>query len=168
MLGCTRAVALTLCALALAPAPVGAQAGAPMSPLVGTWTLVLVDNVQPDGQRVHLYGDDPHGILTFDAQGRYALQILSGGRPRFASNDKAKGTPEEYKAAVQGSNSHFGRYSAADGALTFQIEHASYPNWEGTQQKRPFTITGDQLKYTVPNPTTGGGATGEVVWKRAP
>ncbi len=104
----------------------------------------------------------------FDAQGNYSLQILRANRVKFAANDKGQGTPEEYKAAVQGSNTHFGKYTVDEsaGTITFYIEHASYPNWEGTEQKRLFTITNDELKYTVPTPTTGAGATGEVVWKR--
>jgi hypothetical protein len=140
----------------------------PTHKLAGTWTLVLVDNILPDGSRVELYGPSPQGILIFDAQGNYSLQILRASRPKFAANDKSQGTPEEYKAAVQGSNTHFGKYTIDDGAgtITFYIEHASYPNWEGTEQKRLFTLTNDELKYTVPTPTTGAGATGEVVWKR--
>jgi hypothetical protein len=159
--------------LALAATVVGQNAtntsAAANNRLIGTWTLVLVDNVMPDGSRIHLYGDAPQGILTFDAQGRYTLQILRTGRPKFAANDKSKGTPEEYAAAVQGSNAHWGRYAVddADGTVTFYIDHASFPNWEGTQQKRKFTITGDRLKYTVPAPTTGAKAVGEVEWQRA-
>jgi lysophospholipase L1-like esterase len=139
------------------------------NPLVGTWTLVLVDNVLPDGSRVHLYGPRPSGLLMFDAEGRYALQIVSAGRPAFAANDKSRGTAAEYQAAVQGSNAHFGTYAIdqAKGTITFRIEHASFPNWEGTEQKRAFTLVGDRLKYTVPAPTTGGGAVGEVEWQRA-
>lgn len=140
----------------------------PIYKLAGTWTLVLVDNILPDGSRVELYGPSPQGILMFDAQGNYSLQILRANRVKFAANDKGQGTPEEYKAAVQGSNTHFGKYTVDEsaGTITFYIEHASYPNWEGTEQKRLFTITNDELKYTVPTPTTGAGATGEVVWKR--
>jgi hypothetical protein len=136
--------------------------------LIGTWTLVLVDNILPDGSRVELYGPSPQGILMFDEHGNYALQIFRTGRAKFATNDKAQGTPEEYKAAVQGSNAHFGKYTVneTDGTITFHIAHASYPNWEGTEQKRTFTLVNDELKYTVPTPTTGGSATGEVVWKR--
>lgn len=137
--------------------------------VVGTWILVLVDNVLPDGSRVQLYGPNPQGILMFDASGRYSMQILRDGRPKFAANDKSKGTPEEYKAAVQGSNSHFGTYTVneTDHTVTFHIEHASFPNWEGTERKSPFTLTGDEFKYTVANPTTGGAnVTGEVAWKR--
>lgn len=146
-----------------------AQHGISKHGLVGTWTLVAVDNVFPDGSRLHLYGEQPSGILMFDAAGRYALQIFSAGRPQFSSSDKSKGTAEEYQAAMQGSNAHFGRYLVADDAtITFDIEHASLPNWEGTVQERSFTLVGDALTYTVPTPTTGGAkATGEVKWQRA-
>jgi hypothetical protein len=140
------------------------------NPLVGTWTLVLVDNVLPDGSRVHLYGPTPSGLLMFDAGGRYSLQIMSEGRPPFAAKDKSRGTADEYRAAVQGSNAHFGTYAIdqAVRTITFRIEHASFPNWEGTAQERSFSLVGDRLKYTVPAPTTGGGAVGEVEWRRAP
>jgi lipocalin-like protein len=94
---------------------------------------------------------------------------VSADRPLFTANDKSRGTPAEYQAAVQGSNAHFGTYSVnqADGTITFRIEHASFPNWEGTEQKRSFRLVGDHLKYTVPVPTTGPGAVGEVEWRRA-
>ena len=148
----------------------GPERSAAANPLVGTWTLVLVDNVRPDGSRIHLYGPSPSGLLMFDAGGRYGLQIVSAGRPAFAANDKSRGTADEYQAAVQGSNAHFGTYAVdqAKGTITFRIEHASFPNWEGTEQTRAFTLVGDHLKYTVPAPTTGGGAVGEVEWQRAP
>ena len=95
----------------------------------------------PDGSRVHLYGPSPSGLLMFDAGGRYGLQIVSAGRPAFAANDKGRGTADEYQAAVQGSNAHFGTYAVdqAEGTITFRIEHASFPNWEGTEQTRAFT-----------------------------
>ena len=137
--------------------------------LLGTWTLVLVDNVLPDGGRVHLYGPNPHGIMTFDAGGHYSLQIMSDARPKFAANDKSKGTPEEYKAAAQGSNCHFGRYTVdeLDHSVTLHVENATFSNWEGTELKWPFTVAGDESKFIVPHPTTGGpGVTGEIAWKR--
>ena len=146
-----------------------AQAPGNSASLVGTWRIVLVDNILPDGSRVQLYGPNPQGILTFDASGNYALQIMRADRPKFAANDKSKGTPEEYQAAVQGTNSHFGMYSiSGDGrSIVLHVEHASYPNWEGSDQKRPFTLAGDDLTYTVSTPTTGGSkVTGEVKWRR--
>lgn len=135
--------------------------------LVGTWTLVLVDNILPNGKRTQPYGANPQGILMFDSNGNYSLQILRAGRAKFASNDKTQGTAEENKTLVLGSNSHFGRYSIdeVDHTITFHIERAFFPNWEGTEQKRLFTLTSNKLRYSVPTTTNGAGVVGEVVWK---
>jgi hypothetical protein len=137
-----------------------------ISNLTGTYELVAVDNIAADGSRTHLYGDSPKGILMFDAMGHYTLQIYSKGRPEFAAGDKSKGTDEENRAALKGCNAHYGSYKIEGSNIIFNIEHASFPNWEGAQQKRPFIISGDIFKYTVPAPTTGGAVTGEVVWKK--
>jgi hypothetical protein len=108
-------------------AAVGQELGAPEE-LVGTWSLVAVDNVETDGTRIHLYGSNPYGLLVFDRDGHYSLQIMSDGRPKFAANDKTRGTPEEYKAAIQGSNCHFGRYMVnnADHTITLHVEQATF------------------------------------------
>jgi hypothetical protein len=136
--------------------------------IAGTYSLVLVDNLLSNGSRVHLYGDHPHGILIMDGRGNYSLQIVSEGRPKFASRDKSKGTDEENRLAIQGCNAHFGTYNidTIKQTITFYINHASFPNWEGTKQVRPFEFDGKIFKYTVPAPTTGGSVTGEVVWKQ--
>jgi hypothetical protein len=137
--------------------------------LVGTWKLVLVDNVLPDGTRTHLYGPNPHGLLVFDTTGHYALEIMSDGRPKFAANDKSKGTAEEYSAAVQGSNCHFGKYkiNERDHTVTLYVEHATFSNWEGSELTLPFMVTGDESKFIVPHPTTGGpGVIGEIMGTR--
>ena len=138
--------------------------------LIGTWMLVSADNIFPDGHRVQVYGPEPHGMLTFDAAGRYSSHIYRRGRLKFAENDKAKGTAEENQSTVQGSNTHFGHYTVneSDASITFHIDHALFPNWEGTEQKRSFRLEGDRLTYIVATPTTGGkAAIGEVVWQRA-
>ena len=137
--------------------------------LIGTWTLVSVDNIYPDSSRMHPYGEGPKGLLVFDEKGNYAIQILKAVRPPVASGDKNKCTPEEYAALVQGSNSHFGKYTVDEtsNTVTFIIEHASFPNWEGTLQKRTYTYTGNEIKYVVTHTTQGGQAViAEVAWKR--
>ena len=134
--------------------------------LVGTWTYVAVDTVRPDGSRVPMYGPNPQGLAIFDRNGRYILLTASLGLPKFASNNRTEGTPEEYKTVVQGSIAHFGRYTVdeADKTIIFHIETSTFPNWNGAEQKRPFTITGDELKWTTAG-SSGGSA--EVVLKRA-
>lgn len=136
--------------------------------LVGAWTLVRCDNVYPDGHRVELYGPHPEGRWLIDARGNYMMQMVRAQRMPFARNDKSKGTPEEYRAASMDSNAHFGRVSAEGGVMHSEILHASFPNWDGKSGDSHYTISGDELSYTVAKPSSGAaeGAHGEVVWKR--
>ena len=157
---------------AQSPAP-SASAGAatasgPGGPaLVGTWTLSAADDLKPDGSRVPAYGPNPQGLLTLGVDGRYAVQIFRADRVKFASGDKRRGTPDEYKDASLGMSVHFGRYSvdAAKGTITFQIDRASFPNWDGATQTRPFTLAGDELSWRVP--ATPDGTIPISVWHRA-
>jgi hypothetical protein len=134
--------------------------------LVGTWTYVSVDTIRPDGSRVPMYGPNPTGLAVFDSNGRYILMTARSGQPKFASNNRTEGTPEEYQAVVQGSIAHFSRYTVneADKTITFHIETSMFPNWNGAEQKRPFTLTGDILKWTT---AASSGGSAEVVLKRA-
>jgi hypothetical protein len=134
--------------------------------LAGTWTLV--SNVsEQGGNKTDTFGPNPKGILIVDANGRYVLAVARAGLPKVASNNRTTATPEENKAIVGGSITHFGTLSvnAEDKTITFKIETSTFPNWDGIEQKRPFTITGDELQYSVP--AQSGGGTGTVVWKRA-
>lgn len=141
---------------------------APPAWLVGTWTLVRCDNVYPDGHRVELYGPHPQGMWMIDAKGHYMMHIARVQRTPFASGDKSKGTPEEYRAASLDSNSHFGSISIQDDQMVTHIVQASFPNWNGRGGKSMYTLDGNQLTYIVAKPSSGAseGAHGEVVWQR--
>ncbi|OZB68746.1 MAG: hypothetical protein B7X33_04135 [Lysobacterales bacterium 13-68-4] len=93
-----KRIVLFLCG-ALALGAVRAAPSTPSKALQGAWTLVRVDNVYPDGHRVELYGPHPQGRWLIDAQGHYMMQIVRARRMPFASGDKSRGTPEEYRAA---------------------------------------------------------------------
>lgn len=149
-------------ATVLALSAVGARAAEPS--LTGTWTLTAADDLHPDGSRTHGYGEAPKGRLIIDAAGRYSLQIFKSERARFASADKKKGTPAEFEGAVLGSSTHFGTVSVAADVLTFRIEAASFPNWEGTEQKRRYALKDDELSYQVP--AAPDGTVPISVWKR--
>jgi len=121
--------------------------------LVGTWTIVSAE----------AFGPNPKGILTFDANGH----LMRSDLPKYASNNRAQGTSEEYKAIGAGSISYFGTYSVSGSDLILRVEHSSFPNWTGTEQKRTnLTLTGDELKYTNTAPSVGG-PVAVLVWKRA-
>ncbi len=133
------------------PAIAGTPARMPPRELVGTWTLVAADVRHPDGSIGRDYGEAPKGRLMIDARGRYALQIYKSERPRFASGDKARGTPEEYRETVMGMSTHFGTISvdAATRTLIFAIDEASFSNWNGVQQKRHYELKRGELSYSV-------------------
>jgi hypothetical protein len=168
---------LSVCAaaglgLALVPGASIAQQKSMKDQLVGAWTLLLVDAVKADGTHMPEFGPNPDGVLMFSPNGHYSLEIMRASLPKFASNDREKGSVDENKAVVQGTLSHFGTYAANDGdkSVSFRIESSSFPNWDGTKQTRQITaLTDDVLTYNVPSPS--GAATGinhvELVWRRA-
>lgn len=135
-------------------------------PLQGTWTLVAADKVLPGGALTRDYGDDPKGRLIVDHQGRYSLQIFKSERLRFATDSKADGSVDEFKSAVVGGSTHYGLVTIdyKKNLLVFSIEGSSFPNWEGTVQKRQYKIDGQELSYQVPPRTDG--SIPISVWRR--
>ena len=145
-----------------------AQQGSLKERLVGTWRIASVDNVRDDGSKVEAFGPNPKGIVIYTADGHFALWIARSSLPKFASSNRDKGTPEENKAVVEGSIAYFGTYSVneADKVITAHIEGSTFPNFDGTSQKRLVTsLTADELRFINPAPSTGG--TLQLVWKRA-
>jgi hypothetical protein len=104
-----------------------------------------------------------------DANDRYMMAYARADLPKVASNNRTTATPEENKAIVGGSLTHFGTLSVnpADKTLTLNIENSTFPNWNGTALTLPFTITGDELTFTAGARAASGGGTVTVVWKRA-
>ncbi|PYM22492.1 MAG: hypothetical protein DMD80_28300 [Candidatus Rokuibacteriota bacterium] len=147
-------------------APAGDAAAQDAKSLVGTYTLVSADTTDASGKKTPTFGPNARGSLIFTSNGRYSIQFASGSLPKFASNNRTKGSPEENQAIVAGSLGHFGKYTVdeKDKAFTFHIEASTYPNWDGTAQKRPFTISGDELRYGTAAASGGGRA--DLVWKR--
>ena len=132
--------------------------------LVGAWAVVSATTIDASGKRSPTFGPNPRGQLIFTPNGRYSLTLMSAKLPKFASGSRTKGTAEENNAVVTGSISHFGKYTVDDKSFTFNVEAASYPNWDGIPQKRPMQISGNQLTYQVAAASAGG--TAEVIWKR--
>src|SRR5256885_14915754 len=90
--------------------------------LVGAWTAVS-NTAEQGGVKSEPYGPSPQGMLIFEANGRYGLILARKDVPKFAANSRMKGTPDENKASVQGTISHFGTYSVneAEKSITFRI-----------------------------------------------
>ena len=159
--------AMTAFGLALLPGGALAQQKSLKEQLTGTWTIVSNDNVAPDGTKRQLFGANPKGVLVLAANGQYAQIFVRPDRPKFKVNNRLEGTPEENKAAVQGTVATFGTWSADEASKTLivRIEGSLFPNQVGMDQKRTVALAGDELKISNPNPASGGKS--ESVWKRA-
>jgi hypothetical protein len=134
--------------------------------IAGAWMLVTNVSTDASGKKEATYGEKPMGQIVFSPNGRYTLLISKPDVPKVAANNRVKGTPEENKAVVGGTLSHYGSYKVDDKAkaIVFNIEASTFPNWNGTQQQRPYSMTGDELKWTTPQ--SSGGGTSDLVWKR--
>jgi hypothetical protein len=159
---------LAVSGFALLPGSAVGQQKSLKDQIVGSWTYATADTVRPDGSRVPTWGPNFSGLVIFGSDGRFVSLIGRADVPKFASGGRATGTADENKAAVNGSIALFGTYTIneTDRSLVYHIERSSFPNWSGTDQKRPFTLAGDELKYTVPAASAGDGRA-EVVLKRA-
>ena len=157
-----------LTALTLAAYPAGAQESkSQKDPLLGTWRLLIDDRVNPDGTQTPNFGPNPNGLLMFDGNGHYSFVIARSNLPKFKSNNRTEGTVDENKAVVGGTIAHFGTYAVdeAGHTLTLHIEGSTYPNWEGTLQKRQFAVLSpEDLKWETADASGGGSAL--LYWKR--
>lgn len=135
--------------------------------LAGVYSGVSFANTDAAGNTMQVFGDNPKAMMILTSDGRYSIVVMRSDLPKFASKVRIKGTPEEYRAVVDGSIAHFGRYTVdeKDQSIVFHVEHSTFPNWDGQAQKRPFKLSGDQLSYTVPTASTGRGSAA-VTWKR--
>jgi hypothetical protein len=134
----------------------------------GSWILVELYN-EADGKRTEPFGPNPRGSMLLTPDGHFSMTMLRASLPKFASNARTKGTAEEYKAVVDGSVAAIGTYSVTgdkEQVLNLHIEGSTFPNWDGQDQKRPMTVTGDELRVINTTPSIGGGKNTQV-WKRA-
>lgn len=167
--GSSRLGSLGALGLILLNGPAFGQERSLAQQLLGAWTLVASYQERPDGSRFDTFGPSPKGMMIFDPSGRMSLQMARSDRPKFSSNNRLVGTPEENQAAVQGLLSYFGRYEVQDSesAVVITVDASSFPNQDGTTQKRPVQITGDDLRWTNPVPSRGEFSAAFIVWRRA-
>jgi len=135
--------------------------------LVGTWTLVSA-TIHSGDVKMDVFGPDPSGTLMFGRDGHYALIFLRHDLPKLASNNRLSQTLEESRTLTKGSIAHFGTYGVdedeAGKVLVLRIESSTFPNWTGAEQRRRFSLSGDEFTYISPG---SSGVATDVVLRRA-
>lgn len=135
----------------------------------GSWILVDLYN-EADGKKSEPFGPNPRGSMLLTPDGRFTMILMQASLPKFLTNVRTKGTAEEKQAVVQGSVAAFGTYAITgdkEQTLNLHIEGSTYPNWDGQDQKRPMSVSGDELKVINPTPSIGGTGKNYQIWKRA-
>jgi hypothetical protein len=104
---------------------------------IGTWKLVAYNITYP-------LGKDAVGQLMYDANGYMAAQIADVNRPKFATEDYRKLTPEETGAAFKGYVAYYGTYEVDEGekAVIHHVVNSLLPNWAGTDLIRLYELRG--------------------------
>src|SRR3954471_10706905 len=134
----SRTIAAVL-ALALSAEAAPAQPAPSLKEgIVGSWNFVVAEVTAPDGKKSFPFGETPKGILIFTSDGSFAQIHVADDVPKIASNNRLTGTPEEYAEIMRRSLSVFGTYTVDEvgKTVTYNIESASFPNWQGEAQTR--------------------------------
>src|SRR5580698_9013632 len=84
--------------------------------IVGSWTLVTADG----------FGPAPLGSLMFDRDGSFSAIFVRRDIPRYLSNSRMQGTPDDYKSTVTGSVAAFGTYALSGTDLQLHIEGSTF------------------------------------------
>lgn len=157
---------IVFAALALPSFAMAADGGGATSiaNLVGAWEMIGAYREHRDGSRSDDYGANPRGTLTVGSDGRYALQIYHAERPPFEGDFRAA-EPQEYKRLLLAMSTHFGSVAVEEGKLVFRIIAASNPQWDGTVQRRAYSLNGEILEWRVP-PRPDGDVPVSV-WRRS-
>ena len=121
--------------------------------IVGSWTLMIADNVGKEGNKAPGFGPLPKGTATFGGDGRYSLELMrsSGSEP-----------PLRYA----------GTYTLDDAGktLTLRVDQSSLSNWRGTTQTGTLNfLTSDYLGWTQSTPFVASAdfAGAELIWSHA-
>ncbi|MCX6908044.1 MAG: lipocalin-like domain-containing protein [Verrucomicrobia bacterium] len=149
----TAALLLLIVSVSSAASAGQAPSGAAKK-LVGTWKLVSIEERDGSGKLVVPldFGSEPVGMLTYDATGHMAAQAGRRGRPRLETEDIHRAPAEQAKAAFTGYAAYFGTYEVneRESIVTHHVEGSMLPNWEGGDQRRKFTLSGDKLILEPP------------------
>jgi hypothetical protein len=112
------------------------------SPFVGTWRLVSQHSLYPDGTSKPSRGENPEGIIIYDAAGNMAVQLMRTDEQATEFTDLS-----ELKTAMQGFLAYYGHYEVDENEriVRHRVTGSSYFGYRGTTQVRHYEFSGDTL-----------------------
>ena len=145
------------------------SAGSLANQLLGTWRLISIGSVRPDGTFEPVPELGPHaiGYLMYDTTGHMCVSLANPNHPRWANPEKP--TEAERLHSFDVMFAYCGSYEVQEKErrVIHRPEMASWPQYVGTDQFRNIRMEGDRLilseKETPPN---GEAREYFVTWER--
>ncbi len=140
--------------------------------LVGTWELFYRKDRTESGEACPEpgLGDEPIGLLVYDAGGRFSAQFMKRDR---AADDVEEASPtstgRNNSRAVSGYDAYFGRYSVDEEShvVTQTLEGALSPENVGVVVTRRMEVEGNQLTLRLPTTSVAGESVVRTLkWRR--
>jgi len=135
----------------------------------GPWKLISGEFHYSDGKITFPWGENPGGLIIYTSEGYISAQIMTAGRPDFASKDHMRGTDAEIRAAFEGYQAYYGTYDidTTAGIVNHRVTGSVFPNLIGHNLKRYYEFSGNRLTLRTPPMKMGGSTvTGVLVWER--
>jgi Lipocalin-like domain len=136
--------------------------------VAGCWTLVsgYLDN---HGKQLEILGPHPNGMLILTEDLHFTVIVHNPDIPKFASGDRANGTPEEYKTAVTNSLAVYGTYTIDENGdfLEQHVIGSTWQNMNGSSRGRSELTEKVNGNTMTENLKIADGITIIIVWKRA-
>jgi hypothetical protein len=122
-----------------------------------------------DGEVIHVYGDHPVGVISYDKSGHMSVHLMTPHRVNFEKADKALCTAAEAEAAIRSYDAYFGTYEVDEvrKIITHHVIGSLLPNWSGTAQPRFYDFSGNRLILTTKEILYAGRKVrGFMTWQR--
>jgi hypothetical protein len=129
------------------------------SAFVGAWRLISETERGANGVIVYPRGENPPGLLIYQADGIMAVQLMRRER---------SGDIRDLDTALDQYLGYYGRYSVDEEkqTVTHHLEGSSYPGWVGIDLVRWFVFEGNRLTLTAEMVKGGQAITRVLVWER--
>lgn len=146
---------------------IAANTPAKKNNIAGCWTMVsgYMDN---HGKRIEVFGAHPAGMVVYTDDLHFMVVVTNPDIPKFASGDRANGTPEEYKSAVMNSLGMYGTYTIDENGdfLEQHIVGSTFQNFNGNTRGQNILTEKVDGNKLMENMKIADGVTISIVWQR--
>jgi hypothetical protein len=142
--------------------------------LVGAWHLVKIDVQGPAGAGIDpFYGSGSEGLLIYDRDGWFSVQIMSAPRPALAVPGTRPAAPggadaAAKEAALDSYYAYYGTWTfdAASSTVTHHATGALYPSESRATYSQAVQVEGDRMTFTRTTGTPPDRTVQTKTWER--